>query len=144
MSMKIFVLFLWMLVVLLYRERADGASLIRVARETNMYSTKYDNIDVDAILASKRLLKNYVNCLLDKGPCTNDGKLLKQYLPDALETECSKCSPTQKKIAGKVFSVLLLNHRPEWEELTQRYDPDGNFQKKYMDESEDYSDLEEA
>lgn len=41
------------------------------------YTTKWDNIDIDSILKSDRLLKNYVNCLLDKGRCTPDGAELK-------------------------------------------------------------------
>lgn len=41
------------------------------------YTTKYDGIDLDEILTSDRLLTGYVNCLLDKGPCTPDGKELK-------------------------------------------------------------------
>lgn len=41
------------------------------------YTTKYDNIDLDEIIKSDRLLKNYVNCLLDKGKCTPDGAELK-------------------------------------------------------------------
>lgn len=41
------------------------------------YTTKYDNIDLDSILNSDRLLNNYVNCLLDVGSCTPDGKELK-------------------------------------------------------------------
>lgn len=49
----------------------------RTVRETGKYTTKYDNIDVDRILSSKRLLQNYMNCLLDKGPCTAEGKELK-------------------------------------------------------------------
>lgn len=41
------------------------------------YTTKYDNIDVDQILASKRLVNNYVQCMLDKKPCTPEGAELK-------------------------------------------------------------------
>lgn len=41
------------------------------------YTTKYDNINLDTILQSDRLLRNYINCLLDKGSCTPDGKELK-------------------------------------------------------------------
>lgn len=41
------------------------------------YTTKYDNVDLDEIIGNKRLLKNYVNCLLDKGNCTPDGQELK-------------------------------------------------------------------
>ena len=48
----------------------------RIRRE-EQYTTKYDNIDLDEILNSKRLLTNYFNCLVEKGTCTPDGKELK-------------------------------------------------------------------
>nr|AMP19499.1 chemosensory protein 4 [Tomicus yunnanensis] len=133
-----------MAIILLKGHENGVTGAMRVKRSAPTYTTKYDNIDIDQILASNRLLKNYVNCLLDKGSCTQEGKELKTYLPDAIATECSKCSKAQKKIAGKVFQSLLLNHPDDWELLTTKYDPDGNFRKKYLQEDEDYSDLESA
>lgn len=41
------------------------------------YTTKYDNIDLDEILNSERLLKNYFECVMDRGRCTPDGLELK-------------------------------------------------------------------
>lgn len=41
------------------------------------YTDKYDKIDLDEILGNKRLLQAYVNCILDKGKCTPEGKELK-------------------------------------------------------------------
>lgn len=38
------------------------------------YETKYDNINVDAILGNKRVLSNYIKCILDEGPCTAEGR----------------------------------------------------------------------
>lgn len=32
------------------------------------YTHKYDNIDVDQILNNERLLKRYIDCMLDKSP----------------------------------------------------------------------------
>jgi len=55
------------------------------------YTTKYDNINLDDILKSERLLNNYFNCLMERGKCTPDGNELKRTLPDALKTDCSKC-----------------------------------------------------
>lgn len=99
------------------------------------YTTKYDNIDLDTILASDRLLKNYVNCLLEKGSCTPDGKELKETLPDALATECNKCSEKQKKGTEKVVRYLV-NKKPEtWEQLKKKYDPTGQFTTKYVDDA---------
>lgn len=44
---------------------------------TTPYTNKFDDVDVDGILGSDRLLKAYVNCLLEKGPCTAEGAKLK-------------------------------------------------------------------
>lgn len=41
------------------------------------YTTKYDNIDYYEILQNERLLKNYMNCLMDRGRCTPEGMELK-------------------------------------------------------------------
>lgn len=37
-----------------------------VSARPDMYTNKYDNIDVDQILNNDRLLKRYTDCLLDK------------------------------------------------------------------------------
>ena len=54
-------------------------SLIEAARisRDDKYTTKYDNIDLDEILASDRLLENYFNCIMERGKCTPDGTELK-------------------------------------------------------------------
>lgn len=48
-----------------------------VLAEEVQYTTKYDNIDVDAVINSERLLNGYVGCLLDRTPCTPDAAELK-------------------------------------------------------------------
>ena len=54
-----------------------------------LYTDKYDNIDIDAVIANERLLKNYIGCLLESNPCTPDVKELK-----------NKCD--------KLFSIFIL------------------------------------
>lgn len=117
------------------------------------YTSKYDDVDIDQILQSERLLRNYLNCLLDKGRCTPDGAELKsksdyiiahqktydlftlENLPDALENECSKCNESQKKGASKVIRYLIDNKRQYWDELAAKYDPEGVYLKKYEAEA---------
>lgn len=41
------------------------------------YTTKYDNIDLEQILNSDRLLKNYFECVMERGKCTPDGTELR-------------------------------------------------------------------
>ncbi|KAJ9585928.1 hypothetical protein L9F63_020436 [Diploptera punctata] len=105
------------------------------------YTTKYDNIDVDGILKSERLLKNYFNCIMGRGPCTREGQLLKELIPDALSTECKKCSEVQKKQAGKVLAYVQLNHPEMFQQVLDKYDPDGTYRKKYgVDEDDEDED----
>jgi hypothetical protein len=57
---------------------ATLASLpVAVSAPDSKYTTRYDSIDIDGILKSERLLRNYFNCLLDKAPCTREGLELK-------------------------------------------------------------------
>lgn len=45
---------------------------------TENYLDMYDNVDVDAILKSDRLLNQYMDCILEKGSCTADARSLKR------------------------------------------------------------------
>nr|AYN70625.1 chemosensory protein 1 [Bactrocera minax] len=41
------------------------------------YTNKFDNVDVDGVLSNNRILTNYIKCLMDKGPCTPEGRYCK-------------------------------------------------------------------
>lgn len=41
------------------------------------YTTMYDNINYEEIMKNDRLLGFYIKCLLDRGPCTAEGRELK-------------------------------------------------------------------
>lgn len=47
------------------------------ARPDETYTDKFDNVNVDEILSNKRMLGNYVNCLLETGRCSPDAAELK-------------------------------------------------------------------
>lgn len=57
------------------------SSLTVSAQDDEKYSRRYDNIDVDLIFRT-RLLNNFIDCLLDKKPCSPEGKDLKGKLND--------------------------------------------------------------
>ncbi|KAH8413607.1 hypothetical protein KR222_001964 [Zaprionus bogoriensis] len=101
------------------------------------YTTKYDNIDVDEILKSDRLFTNYFKCLVDAGKCTPDGRELKKTLPDALKTECTKCSDKQKQNTDKVIRFIIDNKPQEWKELQEKYDPEDIYIKRYRAHASD-------
>ncbi|RZF35331.1 hypothetical protein LSTR_LSTR003771 [Laodelphax striatellus] len=103
---------------------------IQAAPEESQYTTKYDNINLDEILSNERLFKSYFSCLMG-GKCTPDGQMLRDVLPDALETGCSKCSDKQKAGTEKVFKFLMEKKPAEYTELEKKYDPKGIYKAKY-------------
>ncbi|XP_053696135.1 ejaculatory bulb-specific protein 3-like [Sabethes cyaneus] len=111
-------------------------ALLAVAAAQEVYTSKYDNIDVDEILRSDRLFKNYFQCLTDEGRCTPEGNELKRILPEALETNCAKCSEGQRNGAIKAFGYLNANRPEEWKILRMRYDPENKYVEQYREEAE--------
>ncbi|KAK9722517.1 Insect pheromone-binding family, A10/OS-D [Popillia japonica] len=101
------------------------------------YSTKYDSVNVKNILNNKRLLKNYTNCLLDKGWCNPDGAELKKVLPDVIETGCTKCNEFQSKSARIILRHLIDNEPEIWKGLEEKYDPEGTYRSKYMEQAKE-------
>nr|QEV81556.1 chemosensory protein 14 [Grapholita molesta] len=95
------------------------------------YTDKYDKIDLDEILGNKRLLQAYVNCILDKGKCTPEGKELKDTIRDAMTTSCEKCTEQQRKGARKVVKHLKEKEPEYWNQIKAKYDPGDKFQESY-------------
>lgn len=106
------------------------------AARPEKYTTKYDNIDLEEILKSDRLFNNYYKCLNDQGKCTPDGRELKRVLPDALQTNCEKCSEQQRRGTERVVRYLIENKKDQWETLRKKYDPQNIYATKYNKEAE--------
>ncbi|XP_022112594.2 uncharacterized protein LOC110991530 [Pieris rapae] len=95
------------------------------------YTDRYDNINLDEILANRRLLVPYMKCVLDEGKCSADGKELKVHLTEALHNDCQKCTENQKKGSGRVLSHLINKEAEFWQKLKAKYDPENNYAPKY-------------
>nr|ULF48244.1 chemosensory protein 3 [Acyrthosiphon pisum] len=106
------------------------ASLVCFTLAEEKYTTKFDNFDVEKVLNNDRILTSYIECLLDQGNCTNEGRELKRVLPDALKTDCSKCTDVQKDRSERVIKFLIKNRSAEFDKLTAKYDPSGEYKKK--------------
>ncbi|CAK9822158.1 Ejaculatory bulb-specific protein 3 [Anthophora retusa] len=103
--------------------------------EEEAYTNKFDNVNVDQILHSDRLLTNYYKCLMDEGRCTAEGNELKKVLPDALATECKKCSDKQREVIRKVIKYLVENKPELWTNLANKYDPEKKYRMKFEEEA---------
>lgn len=53
-------------------------TLAKAAPPGGFYATKYDHINVDTILNTRRLVNYYADCLTNKGPCTPQGTEFKR------------------------------------------------------------------
>lgn len=51
--------------------------VVLTGAEESKYTTRYDNINLDAIINNERLLKQYHECLMDRGRCTKEGQELR-------------------------------------------------------------------
>ncbi|KAL1130948.1 hypothetical protein AAG570_012189 [Ranatra chinensis] len=106
------------------------AALLAIAH-AQKYTTRYDNIDLQEILSNERLYKKYFDCLKG-GKCTPDGKELRDILPDALKTGCSKCSEKQRRGSQTVFKHLIEKRPADYAVLEKIYDPTGSYKAKYQ------------
>lgn len=120
-------------------------------------SSKFTQSNVDAVLNNDRVLTNYLKCLLDQGSCTREGRELKskwwmknhiffssktqhfpncvfltEFLPDAILTNCSQCTPAQKKNSQRIINFLQTRRRQDWAQLMNKYDPQG-VQKRRLE-----------
>lgn len=94
-------------------------------------ASKYENYDIEILLRNDRILNNFIKCLTDRGPCTNDGREIKKYLPQALATSCSKCSYKQKLNTKKLILHLETKKPAQFREIQAKYDPTGNHLRQF-------------
>nr|BCX55335.1 chemosensory protein 3 [Plautia stali] len=104
---------------------------VAAAIPADIYTTKYDNLDVEEIIKNDRLYKKYHQCLANTGTCSPDGKELKDVLPEIIKTDCKKCSEKQKNNIVKFLKQVLTEKPDDYLKLEKIYDPDQIFRKKY-------------
>lgn len=59
-----------------------------------------------------------------------DFYLLSELLPDAIQSDCSKCTEPQKRNSHKVITFLRTRRPQDWKKLTDKYDPQGKFKAR--------------
>ncbi|KAL3289198.1 hypothetical protein HHI36_003633 [Cryptolaemus montrouzieri] len=69
--------------------------------EGDKYTSKYDNVDLDEIIKSDRLVNSYFKCLMTGEGCTPDGSELRKILPDAIKTGCENVARNTRMEARK-------------------------------------------
>nr|AGI37363.1 chemosensory protein 2 [Cnaphalocrocis medinalis] len=104
---------------------------VAVARPEDTYNTAYDNFNAKELVENARLLKNYGKCFLDQGPCTPEGADFKKTIPEALKTDCAKCTPKQRELIREVVSGFQSKLPEVWAELVKKHDPEGAYKESF-------------
>lgn len=52
-------------------------------------------------------------------------------IPEALQNECARCNEKHKEGVRKVIHHLIKNKPKWWQELETKFDPKGEYKKKY-------------
>jgi hypothetical protein len=66
-----------------------------------------------------------------QGPCTNEGRELKTSIPQVLKSGCDSCTENERRASKKVVLHLQQKKPNEWKQIEQKYDPTGEYARKY-------------
>lgn len=61
------------------------------------------------------------------------------WLPEAIENKCEKCTEKQKLGSEKIIKFLYENKNDMWKTLLDKYDPQGIYRQRYMDEAKKFN-----
>ncbi|CAH1640307.1 unnamed protein product [Spodoptera littoralis] len=96
------------------------------------YDEKYDKLDVDKILGDDALFTAYINCMLDKGPCSVEHSAdFRQLLPEVIATACEKCTPIQRQNVRKTVKALSEKKPDDFVQFRAKFDPKGEYEKAF-------------
>nr|QNL15631.1 chemosensory protein [Procecidochares utilis] len=99
------------------------------AAAEEIYSDKYDYVDVVSILSNDRIRTQYYECFMDLAPClTPDAKFFKDKFPEAIVTKCRKCTQKQKDSFEKIVLYYTEKQPEQWKMLLAK--AIANSQKK--------------
>ncbi|KAB0804920.1 hypothetical protein PPYR_01890 [Photinus pyralis] len=94
----------------------------------------FDKLDVDEILASERLVNNYIGCAKKISPCTKEGLKLRELVPKTLKNKCADCSEERKAKVYKILEWMIQNRPDDFLEIETMYDKEHVYRGEFADE----------
>ncbi|XP_011160224.1 putative odorant-binding protein A10 [Solenopsis invicta] len=93
-----------------------GIALMCVVAQEDLYSDKFDGIDVKSIITNNRLRNEYYDCFMGISPCvTADAKFFKDIFFDALGNKCKRCTEKQKEYMKIIQDWYTTNNPDKWQ-----------------------------
>ncbi|XP_039759565.1 uncharacterized protein LOC120633423 [Pararge aegeria] len=102
------------------------------AANVEYYTTADDNLNMEEVVAEIERLQRYVDCFLDRAPCSERTASYKKIIPESLMTKCEKCNDAQKHLAHGFLRGLKAALPEEYISFRLKYDPED----KYFDDFE--------
>ncbi|KAL6262592.1 hypothetical protein P5V15_005386 [Pogonomyrmex californicus] len=86
-----------------------------------LYSDRFDDIDVLSILQNKEVRMGYYNCFMKLAPCTSPEQIeLTGTFSEAYQTKCKKCTEKQKKRMQVIEEWYVNNEPDEWKLIIEK------------------------
>ncbi|XP_041971495.1 allergen Tha p 1-like [Aricia agestis] len=98
--------------------------VVCVAVVSGYYTDVDDKIDVDHLVQDPAQLRAYIDCYLDKSPCTDQMMGYKKHIVDAVANTCKNCSPLQKHKLEEVLKVAVVKFPEALVEMRKKYNID--------------------
>ncbi|XP_013137243.1 PREDICTED: ejaculatory bulb-specific protein 3-like isoform X2 [Papilio polytes] len=96
------------------------------------YDAAYDRVDANKVLADDTLFRSYIDCFLDRKPCTAEfSEEFKKILPEVIKEACAKCSEPQKKNVRKIVKALYEKYPDDAIQFTEKYDPKREYETAF-------------
>ncbi|XP_012531699.1 putative odorant-binding protein A10 [Monomorium pharaonis] len=81
-----------------------------------LYSNRYDDVDIEGILTNDKLRMQYYQCFMGTSPCkTADAKFFNDVIGEALQTQCKRCTEKQKHLLDRLAEWYTANDPELWE-----------------------------
>ncbi|XP_041983828.1 ejaculatory bulb-specific protein 3-like [Aricia agestis] len=96
------------------------------ANGVDYHDTMDDNHDFNAVMADKKLLRQHLDCYLDKGPCNDVMQSYKKHIPTFIRESCARCNPPQKHMLKTWLDGLEKVDPEGFRQYSKKYDP-GNI-----------------
>nr|XP_032519983.1 ejaculatory bulb-specific protein 3-like [Danaus plexippus plexippus] len=91
-------------------------------------------IDMKELAKNPAELLNFMDCLLDRGPCNDIYKGYREDTPESVRQACRRCT-TEQKIFVYLFLLTLKTILPEeYKNFRNKYDPDNIYFDKLEEE----------
>nr|QKK82655.1 chemosensory protein [Histia rhodope] len=100
-----------------------SALLVVLATVSADYTGKFEDFDVPKLFADEERLQGIVNCVLEKGSCTEEAQSIKDVIMEAAADKCAHCSVKQLQIIQQIYSDMVKKDQELVSLIIQKLDP---------------------